>query len=76
MSPGTIFAHLSPYARVLTAIAPLLGAIVLRLMLGNNKLTRVLLTVSTMWFATNVLLAPYSEAMRQDILKLVRAVFH
>jgi hypothetical protein len=75
MSLGTIFEHLSPYARVLTAIAPFLGALVLRLMLGNNRLTRVLLTVSTMWFAANVMLAPYSEAMRQDIHQLGRTVF-
>jgi hypothetical protein len=31
--------------------------------------------VSTMWFAANVMLAPYSEAMRQDIHQLGRTVF-
>jgi hypothetical protein len=75
MSPGKIFADLSPYARVLTAIAPFLGAIVLRLIFGKNQLTRVLLSVSTMWFAANVMMAPYSQGMRQDLGNLQRAWF-
>jgi hypothetical protein len=75
MPLGWIFAHLTPYGRVLTAIAPFLGAIVLRLILGKNRLTRTLLSVGTMWFAANVFLAPYSEDMRQGILKLGRAVW-
>jgi hypothetical protein len=75
MLPGKIFEHLSPYSRVLTAIAPFLAAIVLRLVFGKNRLTRVLLSISTMWFAVNVMMAPYSEGMRRDLWNLQRAVF-
>jgi hypothetical protein len=75
MSPGEIFAHLSPYARVLTAVAPFLGALVLRLIFGKNRLTRLLLSVGTMWFAANVMMAPYSQGMRLDLWNLRRAVF-
>ena len=74
MSPGTIFDRLSPYARVVTAIAPFLAAIVLRLIFGKNRVTRALLSVGTIWFAANVFMAPYSYAMRQDLVNLRRAV--
>jgi hypothetical protein len=30
--------------------------------------TRVLLSVSTTWFAINILMAPFSQGMRRDIL--------
>jgi hypothetical protein len=76
MLPGRIFAHLSPYARVLTAVTPFLVAIVLRLIFGKNRVTRALLSVSTMWFAANVFMAPYSYGMRQDLVNLRRAMFH
>jgi hypothetical protein len=72
MLPGSIFDDLSPYARVVTAITPFLGAIVLRLILGKNSLTRAL---STFWFAANVLMAPYSTGVRQDLVNLRRAMF-
>jgi hypothetical protein len=70
-----IFEHLTPYARVVTAVAPFLAAIVLRLLLGKNRLTRVLLSLSTIWFAANVLMAPYSYGMQQDLANLRRAMF-
>ena len=75
MSPAALFEHLSPYARVVTAISPFLAAIVLRLLFGKNKVTRALLSISTIWFAMNIFLAPYSNGMRQDLLNLRRAVF-
>ena len=75
MSPGRIFDHLSPYARVVTAIAPFLLAIVFRLIFGKNRLTRILLSVSTVWFAANIFMAPYSYGMRQDLANLRRAMF-
>jgi hypothetical protein len=34
-----------------------------------------LLSISTIWFAVNVFLAPYSYGMRQDLMNLRRAVF-
>ena len=75
MSPGRIFDHLSPYARVVTAIAPFLLAIVFRLIFGKNRLTRILLSVSTVWFAANIFMAPYSYGMRQDLANLRRVMF-
>jgi len=75
MSLWTIFVRLSPYARVGTALAPFLIAIVLRLMFGNNRVTRALLSVGTIWFAVNVFMAPYSAGMRQDLVNLRHAVF-
>lgn len=57
-----------------TAVGPFLIALVLRLMLGKNKLTRVLLSISTTWFAINILLTPYSAGMRTDI-ESIRQIF-
>ena len=65
-----IFEDLSPHARVATAILPLAAAVLLRLVLGKNRLTRVLISLSTTWFVINVLMAPLSEGMRRDILDL------
>jgi hypothetical protein len=39
MSPGNIFAELSPHARVITAVLPFALAIFTRLLVGNNLLT-------------------------------------
>ncbi len=70
MPVASIFEDLSPHARVATAILPLAAAMLLRLVLGKNRLTRVLLSLSTTWFVINVLMAPLSEGMRRDILDL------
>jgi hypothetical protein len=75
MWSGTIFDRLTPYARVVTAIVPFLAAIVLRLIFGKNRVTRALLSISTIWFAANVFMAPYSYGMRQDLQNLRRTVF-
>jgi hypothetical protein len=64
----SIFEELSPHARVATAVLPFVAAILLRLILGKSRLTQVLVSVSTTWFAINVLLAPLSQGMRRDIL--------
>jgi hypothetical protein len=61
---------LTPNARVATAVAPFVVALIVRLLMGRNNLTRWLVTLSTMWFAINVLLAPYSAGMRQDLVSL------
>ena len=74
MLPFKIFDDLSPHARVATALAPFLVAIVLRLIMGKNKLTRVLLSLSTTWFAINILLTPYSSRMQNDI-QSIREIF-
>ncbi|HUA57200.1 MAG TPA: hypothetical protein VML19_00495 [Verrucomicrobiae bacterium] len=70
-----ILQELSPYARVSTAVVPFVTAILLRLIFGKNKLTRLLLSVSTTWFAINVLMAPYSTGMQEDLSNL-RSMFH
>jgi hypothetical protein len=58
---------LSPYARVTTAVTPVAAALFLRFVLGRNKLTAWLISVATMWFLLNVLLAPYSPGMGDDL---------
>jgi hypothetical protein len=70
MSPGDIFNDLTPHARVVTAVLPFVIAVSVRLVLGNNLLTRWLISLSVMWFAANILMAPYSTGMRQDIRNL------
>ena len=75
MSPAGIFERFGPYFRVATAIAPFVGAIALRLMLGENRLTRTLLSVSGFWLAACLLMAPFSTGMQQDLAKLGRAVW-
>jgi hypothetical protein len=70
VSPVDILNGLTPLARVFTAAFPFLFAVLLRLLLGNNSLTRWLISLSVLWFAANVLMAPYSAGMRQDIRNL------
>ena len=70
MSPGSTFADLSPHARVVTAVLPFALAIFVRLLVGNNRLTRWLISLTILWFAANILMAPYSARMRQDIRNL------
>jgi hypothetical protein len=65
-----MFNDLSPHARVATAVLPFAVAIFMRLVLGNNQLTRWLISLGVMWFAANTLVAPYSAGMRQDIRHL------
>jgi len=65
-----MFNVLSPYARVLTAVLPFVLAMFMRLVLGNSQLTRWLVSIGVVWFAANVLMAPYSAGMRQDIRNL------
>ena len=70
MSPGNIFADLSPHARVVTAVLPFALAIFVRLLVGNNLFSRWLISLSVLWFAANVMMAPYSAGLRQEIRNL------
>jgi hypothetical protein len=70
MSPGSTFADLSPHARVVTAALPFALAIFVRLLVGNNLLSRWLILLSVLWFAANVMMAPYSAGVRQEIRNL------
>jgi len=38
--------------------------------LGKNRFTRAMLSLATMWFAINILLAPYSVEMQREIIDL------
>jgi hypothetical protein len=71
----SLLEELSPHARVATAIFPFVLAVVLRVLLGRNRMTRALISLGTMWFVMNILLAPYSTRMQQDIYQL-RSKFH
>ena len=70
MPLGNFVDSFSPHARVATALIPFLVALVLRLLFGKNQVTRIALSVATLWFAVNVMMAPYSVEMRQEILNL------
>jgi len=61
---------LSPHARVATAVLPFAIAMFLRLVCGKSKTTSWLITLTTVWFAVNVMMAPYSAHMRQDVRDL------
>jgi hypothetical protein len=74
MLPVHVLHDVSPYGRVLTAVAPFLAALVLRLIFGKNMATRALLSISVFWFAANIFVAPYSYSTRQDLVNLRRAV--
>jgi hypothetical protein len=50
-----------PYLQVATALAPLAAAAIVRLAAGANRVTRILISVATTWFAVNVLLAPFTD---------------
>jgi hypothetical protein len=58
----------SPYQRVAIALIPFLVALVARLLFGKNRVTRVALSVAPVWFAANVIMAPYSVEMRRELL--------
>ena len=52
-------------------MAPFVAAMAFRMLVGANRVTRWLITLSTVWFAANVLMAPYSTGVRQDIRQLL-----
>jgi hypothetical protein len=67
---GTVFDYLTPESRVEVAVAPVVIAMLLRFMLGRTQFTRWSIAIGTMWFAINVLLAPYSAGIRQDLMEV------
>jgi hypothetical protein len=69
-----IFDALSPHARVATAVLPFVGAMILRVLVGRTMLTRYAISFTTLWFLVNVLLAPYSTGMTDD-LQAIRGFF-
>ena len=65
---GSPFDYLTPENRVGMAVAPVAIALLLRLILGKSEFTRWSLAVGTLWFAINVLMAPYSEGIREGLM--------
>ncbi len=56
--------------RIVLALAPFVMAIIARVICGRQAWTRWFVTLSTMWFAMNVLLAPYASGIRREVLSL------
>ena len=69
---GNLFGQISPQARLATALVPFLVAMGARIVWGKGRLMSWLITLSTLWFAMNVLIAPFSQGMQQDLLNLWR----
>ena len=67
--------YLTPGGRVEMAVIPVAVALLLRLLLGRTQFTRWTLAIGTMWFAMNVLMAPYSEGIREGLMD-VRSHLH
>jgi hypothetical protein len=65
-----IIGQFGPYERVLTAVVPFVLAMALRFAFGSNRLTRALVSASTIWFLVNVLMTPFSERMQREIFSL------
>ena len=72
MLPGSLFDDVSPYARVATAVLPFAVVMLARFCFGKTRTTSWLMTLATVWFAANVLMAPYSDTMRREIVTLSR----
>jgi len=72
MPLGSFFQALSPYARVGTAVIPFLIAVALRLAFGRTRATDVLQTVTTSWLVVNILIAPFSVEMAQQLHQVLR----
>ena len=66
----SLLERLTPQLRVATALFPFALALVLRIVLGKNRVTRAMVSIGTVWFVVNVLLAPYSVKMQQDLHEL------
>jgi hypothetical protein len=60
----------TPQLRVAVALVPFVVAFALRVIFGRRVWTRWCVTIATMWFAMNILLAPYSAGIRRQILSL------
>lgn len=74
MPTGALWNDFSPSAQVAIAVIPFAIAIAGRLIYGRTRTASWMVTLSTVWFAINVLMAPYSAGMRQGLLNLARYV--
>lgn len=67
---GISLDYLTPEGRVEVAVVPVIVALLLRLLLGRTQFSRWSIAIGTMWFAINVLLAPYSDGIRQSLVDI------
>jgi hypothetical protein len=58
------FEHYLPHLQAYSAAIPVIGAILLRVLLGRSKFIEVLLTLTTLWFAVNVMVEPFGGVGR------------
>jgi hypothetical protein len=65
-----LFDALTPTGRVTAALLPFLAALFARVLFGKNRITRYILSLSMVWFTANILMAPFSQPVRQHILNL------
>jgi hypothetical protein len=67
---GDFIDGLGPSARVATAVLPFAFAAVIRFIYGSTFFTRLLISVSVLWFSVNILAAPYSPILQPEIAKI------
>jgi hypothetical protein len=72
--PAGILESLGLHAHLASAVAPFVAAVALRFLLGESRFTTWFVSLSTMWFAINVLVAPYSPGTQREVESL-RALF-
>lgn len=70
MHPAGIFESLGLPVHLAAAVAPFVAALALRFVLGKSRVTAWLVSLGTMWFAINVLMAPYSPEAQHEIESL------
>ena len=70
MYPVGILESLGLHAHLASAVAPFVVAMALRFLLGKSRFTTWFVSLSTMWFAINVLVAPYSPGTQREIESL------
>ena len=70
MWSGMALDSFTPDERVAVAVAPFVLGLLLRQLLGRTQFTRCGTAFGTMWFTINVLLAPYSAGVRQELIDL------
>jgi hypothetical protein len=72
VEPGKLIQDFSRHARVATAVLPLLAAWAVRVFAGKSRTASWLITAAAVWLVINILVAPYSAGMRQDLHNLSR----
>ena len=69
------FDALTPHGRLILAAGPFVFAMLLRLVIGRTTFTRYFVSAATLWFLVNVLIAPYSQDMSNDLRAFMHRIF-